>query len=148
MVAKIDGPMIIRFIENTEEFNKYVNDGFVTIGSDKYSDFYMAVAEGIGNTPVNVLVEEGSFMKKVYEFEITRIEREKLEEDEKMKNKIAQIEKEMKYGCLINRVNENVVDDDEKIVHVVITKKKRLRKKGSFSLLNFCACSGKQFVQD
>ncbi|KAK9732816.1 hypothetical protein RND81_04G024200 [Saponaria officinalis] len=158
MVAMIDGPMVRRLIENNEEFTKFVEekfkmknqkieekDGFVAVDLEKYKvelrGMMLAVAQGIGNTPVNVMVEEGSFLSKVYEFEISRIQMEKQEEEKKT----MKIEEEKEKGKF--NLN-NIINGNNERVKIVTRNNKSLKKKSSFNLSSFCACSGKQFVDN
>ncbi|KNA16821.1 hypothetical protein SOVF_085620 [Spinacia oleracea] len=158
MMLMIDGPMITKFIENSEEFDKFANEKFESINNkeekfsesialdreepqnedDRYQavddleeykaelkEMMKAVALGIADTPVSVLVEEGSFLSKVFELEIARIKKEK--DDEVLR---------------IMEMNRIKISAAKK---VDVTLPKKLKKKNSFGIMNFCACSGKQF---
>ena len=156
----IDGPMINRFIEDSETFQTCANERFQslhqiegkviesiafdqeqeqnnvypTVDLQKYKEELKAmmkvVAQGIGNTPVNVLVGEGSLLLKVLEFETARIIKEKdAEEEEKRKKKI-----------LSDREINTILNPKK----ILISRKPKKKS----SLLDFCACSGKQFAEN
>ncbi|GMG99623.1 hypothetical protein Nepgr_001463 [Nepenthes gracilis] len=131
MMVIIDGPMISRFIENSESFNNCADDRFRMLDADcdgvisrsdlqrrfdwllaldyepqaeepengglndmifdkfdadrsntidrkefrsMMTEMMLAIARGIGNTPVNVVVEGDSLLLRVYEHELARID--------------------------------------------------------------------------
>ncbi|KAJ8432749.1 hypothetical protein Cgig2_011672 [Carnegiea gigantea] len=107
MIVMVDGLMTRRFVEDLEAFNRYADEKLDLIEQNRTqkakSDEFMALdseycdenrsevvdrekfrvelravmAEAIGKTRVNVVVEEGSLMMKVYQGEGKRIEKEK-----------------------------------------------------------------------
>ncbi|KAJ8423146.1 hypothetical protein Cgig2_011891 [Carnegiea gigantea] len=159
----VDGPMIGRFVEDLEAFNRYADEKLDLIEQNRTqkakSDEFMApdseycdenrsevvdrekfrvelravMAEAIGKMQVNVVVEEGSLMMKIYQGEGKRIEKEK---EEKMKK--------------IEMIIRNSGDDQEgereinsEIVGPKKVKKKRMQKIVDLqfsSVLFFSAC--------
>ncbi|KMT13588.1 hypothetical protein BVRB_4g081900 [Beta vulgaris subsp. vulgaris] len=122
-------------LDREESHEESHDDEFEAVDLESYKaelkEMMKAVAQGIGNTPVSVLVEEGSVFLKVYEVEIVRIKKEK--EEEKMKN-MKKIEEERESNKSLKKGE-------------VMASPKKIKKKNSFDFLNFCACSGKQFVE-
>ncbi|KAJ8432752.1 hypothetical protein Cgig2_011675 [Carnegiea gigantea] len=91
------------------------------------------MAEAIGKMRVNVVVEEGSLMMKVYQGEGKRIEKEK---EEKMK----------KIEMIIRKSGDD--QEGEREINSEIVGPKKVKKKRSMKFLNCCACFGKYYAEN
>lgn len=85
-------------------------------------ELMMAVVRGIGDTPVSVMVDEDSLVKKAYDHELTRIEHELLPKEVKMDG-----ERDLRQMT------------GERLVH---RNGKMNKNKKNSSILAWCACSG------
>ncbi|KAJ8419718.1 hypothetical protein Cgig2_007634 [Carnegiea gigantea] len=166
MIVIVDGPMIGRFIEDSEAFNRYADERLDLIEQNRThqakSNEFMpldcedcdenrsevvdrekfrvelraamaATAEAIGKTPVNIVVDEGSLMMKVYEGEVKQIEKEKEEKMKKIEMTIRKCGDDQEGGREINGE---------------IVGLKKVKKKRSMKFLNCCACSGKYYADN
>ncbi|GAB4855412.1 hypothetical protein Ancab_024036 [Ancistrocladus abbreviatus] len=103
-------------------------------------EMMLAVARGIGNTLVNVVVTEdgNSLVVKAYEYELERIEREEEENRRKEdENRNAKMKKERS----ITRIENG--DDGPGSGNSNVNGNMKLKKKRSSKILGLCACSGK-----
>ncbi|KAJ8432747.1 hypothetical protein Cgig2_011670 [Carnegiea gigantea] len=149
--------------EDLEAFNRYADekldlieqnhtqkaksDEFMALDSEYYDEnrsevvdrekfrveLRAVMAEAIGKMRVNVVVEEGSLMMKVYQGEGKRIEKEK---EEKMK----------KIEMIIRKSGDD--QEGEREINSEIVGPKKVKKKRSMEFLNCCACFGKYYAEN